>query len=112
MKGLLTMYSVSVVKGAVVMGSKESRWAASESMCLCTAAYVSPTRYSCSSDGVSKLPIVTIGSLEECVGCAVQLPPISGAGNFIYSGTHIRAHITTQAHLGYNHLEPGYHGDM
>ncbi|MPC89317.1 hypothetical protein E2C01_084257 [Portunus trituberculatus] len=34
------------------------------------------------------------------------------AQSFIYSDTHIRAHITTQAHLWYNHLEPGYHGDM
>ena len=40
-----------------------------------------------------------VGVLEEYLeGSAVQLPPISGAGNFIYSGTHIRAHITTQAH--------------
>ncbi|MPD06241.1 hypothetical protein E2C01_102041 [Portunus trituberculatus] len=37
---------------------------------------------------------------------------ISGAGNFIYNGTHIRGHITTQAHLWCNHLKPGYHGDM
>ncbi|MPC55177.1 Single-stranded DNA-binding protein, mitochondrial [Portunus trituberculatus] len=56
--------------------------------------------------------IAPVGSLEECVRSAVQLPPISGAGNFIYSGTHIKAHITTQAHLGSNHLEPGYHGNM
>ncbi|MPC41193.1 hypothetical protein E2C01_034780 [Portunus trituberculatus] len=41
------------------------------------------------------------------MGSAVQLPPISGAGNFIYTGTPIRAHIITQAHLGCNHLEPG-----
>ncbi|MPC83839.1 hypothetical protein E2C01_078558 [Portunus trituberculatus] len=27
------------------------------------------------------------------MGSAVQLLPISGAGNFIYSGTHIRAPI-------------------
>ncbi|MPC80898.1 hypothetical protein E2C01_075495 [Portunus trituberculatus] len=46
------------------------------------------------------------------MGSIVQLPPISGAGNFIYSGTHIRAHITPEAHLGCNHLELGYHGDM
>ncbi|MPD07037.1 hypothetical protein E2C01_102878 [Portunus trituberculatus] len=46
------------------------------------------------------------------MGSAVQLPPISGAGNFIYSGTHIRAHITIQAHLWCNRLERGYHGDM
>ncbi|MPC55501.1 hypothetical protein E2C01_049440 [Portunus trituberculatus] len=56
-------------------------------------------------------PIVPVGTLEECMGSAVQLLPISGAGNFIYSGTHIRAHITKQAHLECNHLEPGYHGD-
>ncbi|MPC39856.1 hypothetical protein E2C01_033406 [Portunus trituberculatus] len=46
------------------------------------------------------------------MGSAVQLSPISGAGNFIYSGTHIRPHITTLVHLWCNHLEPGYHGDM
>ncbi|MPC42053.1 hypothetical protein E2C01_035666 [Portunus trituberculatus] len=46
------------------------------------------------------------------MGTTVQLPPISGTGNFIYSGTPIRAHITTQAHLWCNHLEPGYLGDM
>ncbi|MPC27367.1 hypothetical protein E2C01_020536 [Portunus trituberculatus] len=84
-------------------------------------------------------PIAPVSTLEECMGSAVQLQPLSGAGNFIYSGTHIRAHITTQAlqllplsgtgnfiysgthirahittqaHLGCNHLEPGYHGDM
>ncbi|MPC42853.1 Kinesin-like protein Klp10A [Portunus trituberculatus] len=49
---------------------------------------------------------------NELVYNAVQLPPISSAGNFIYSRTHIRAHITPQVHLGCNHLEPGYHGDM
>ncbi|MPC19572.1 hypothetical protein E2C01_012490 [Portunus trituberculatus] len=57
-------------------------------------------------------PIAPVGTLEECMGSAVQLLPISGASNFIYSGTHIRAHITTQAHLKRNHLESGYHGDM
>ncbi|MPC17150.1 Endoplasmic reticulum membrane-associated RNA degradation protein [Portunus trituberculatus] len=36
-------------------------------------------------------PIAPVGTLEECMGSAVQLPPISVAGNFIYSGTHIRA---------------------
>ncbi|MPC08264.1 hypothetical protein E2C01_000845 [Portunus trituberculatus] len=41
-------------------------------------------------------PIAPVGILEECVGSAVQLLPISGAANFIYSDTHIRAHITTQ----------------
>ncbi|MPC39197.1 hypothetical protein E2C01_032723 [Portunus trituberculatus] len=56
--------------------------------------------------------VVLVGSPGEYVGRAVQLPPISGTGNFIYSGTHIRAHITTQGHLGCNHLEFGYHGDM
>ncbi|MPC13952.1 hypothetical protein E2C01_006703 [Portunus trituberculatus] len=35
---------------------------------------------------------------------ALLFPPISGAGNFIYSDTHIRAYITTQAHLRCNHL--------
>ncbi|MPC40973.1 hypothetical protein E2C01_034550 [Portunus trituberculatus] len=38
----------------------------------------------------------------------LKLPPISGAGNSIYSGTNIRA----QAYLWCNHLDPGYHGDM
>ncbi|MPC47278.1 hypothetical protein E2C01_041020 [Portunus trituberculatus] len=57
-------------------------------------------------------PIAPVDTFEECVGSAVQLPPISGAGNFIYSCTHIRPHITTQAHLRCNHLEPGYHSDM
>ncbi|MPC18422.1 hypothetical protein E2C01_011306 [Portunus trituberculatus] len=57
-------------------------------------------------------PIAPVGRLEECMGSAVQLPPISSAGNFIYSGTHIKAHITTQAHHECNHLESGYHGDM
>ncbi|MPC92008.1 hypothetical protein E2C01_087076 [Portunus trituberculatus] len=57
-------------------------------------------------------PVAPVGTLEECMGSTVQLPPISVAGNFIYNGTHIRAHIITQAHLGCNHLEPGYHGDM
>ncbi|MPC38587.1 hypothetical protein E2C01_032096 [Portunus trituberculatus] len=58
------------------------------------------------------MPIVPVGSIEECVGSTVQLLPISGTGNFVYSGAHIRVHITTQAHLGSNHLEPGYHGDI
>ncbi|MPC57309.1 hypothetical protein E2C01_051286 [Portunus trituberculatus] len=57
-------------------------------------------------------PIAPVGSLEECVGSAVQLLPISSAGNLIYSGGHIRAHITSQVHLGGNHLEPEYPGDM
>ncbi|MPC39052.1 hypothetical protein E2C01_032571 [Portunus trituberculatus] len=57
-------------------------------------------------------PIAPVGTLEQCMGSAVQLLPITGAGNFIYSGTHIRAHITPEAHLGCNHLEPGYHGDI
>ncbi|MPC30050.1 hypothetical protein E2C01_023305 [Portunus trituberculatus] len=43
--------------------------------------------------------IVPGGTLEECMGSPVQLLPISGAGNFIYSGIHIRAHITLEAHL-------------
>ncbi|MPC37374.1 hypothetical protein E2C01_030848 [Portunus trituberculatus] len=73
-----------------------------------------PASESPSVEGIRNVPrpIAPVGSLEECVGSAVQLPPISGAGNFIYSGTHIRAHITTQAHLWCNHLEPWYHGDM
>ncbi|MPC41361.1 hypothetical protein E2C01_034951 [Portunus trituberculatus] len=56
-------------------------------------------------------PIPPVGNLKS-IGSAVKLPPISGRGNYIHSGTHIRAHITTQVHLWFNHLEPGYHGDM
>ncbi|MPC11920.1 hypothetical protein E2C01_004595 [Portunus trituberculatus] len=52
-------------------------------------------------------PIAPVGNLKN-IGSAVKLPPISGAGNSIHSGTHIRAHITTQAHLWCNHLEPQY----
>ena len=37
---------VSVLKGEVVMGKSESKWAASASMCFETAAKVSPTKYS------------------------------------------------------------------
>ncbi|MPC95731.1 hypothetical protein E2C01_090957 [Portunus trituberculatus] len=50
------------------------------------------------------------------VGSTVQLPPIRSAGNFLYSGTHIGAHITTKGIFGVRqlhlHLEPGYRGDM
>ncbi|MPC65275.1 hypothetical protein E2C01_059408 [Portunus trituberculatus] len=38
---------------------------------------------------MSPRPIAPVGTLEECMGSAVQLPPNSGAGNFIYNGTHI-----------------------
>ncbi|MPD05871.1 hypothetical protein E2C01_101641 [Portunus trituberculatus] len=58
-------------------------------------------------------PIAPVGTLEEYLGSSVWLPPISGAGNFLCSGgQRIRAHITTEAHLGGNHLEPWYPGDM
>ncbi|MPC19279.1 hypothetical protein E2C01_012191 [Portunus trituberculatus] len=56
-------------------------------------------------------PIAPVGNLKS-IGSTVKLLSISGVGNFIYSSTHIRAHITTQVHLWCNHLEPGYHGDM
>ncbi|MPC85127.1 hypothetical protein E2C01_079887 [Portunus trituberculatus] len=53
-----------------------------------------------------------VGILEEYVGSAVKLLPISGTSSFIYSGTHNKTHITTRAHLWCNHPEPVYHGDM
>ncbi|MPC46277.1 hypothetical protein E2C01_039990 [Portunus trituberculatus] len=47
-----------------------------------------------------------VGTLEEYVESTVQLPSISGTSNFIYSGTHIRAHITIPAHLGCKAITP------
>ncbi|MPC44578.1 hypothetical protein E2C01_038255 [Portunus trituberculatus] len=38
-------------------------------------------------------------TLYQSMRSAVQVQPISGAGNFTYSGAHIRVHIATQAYL-------------
>ncbi|MPC69397.1 hypothetical protein E2C01_063620 [Portunus trituberculatus] len=54
-----------------------------------------------------------VGTLEEYMWEALfSFRPISGTGNSICSGTHISAHVITQAHLWCNHLEPGYRVDM
>ncbi|MPC32029.1 hypothetical protein E2C01_025331 [Portunus trituberculatus] len=41
-------------------------------------------------------PIAPVGNLKS-IGSTVKLPPISGAGNFIYSGTHIKGPYNHQS---------------
>ncbi|MPC44996.1 hypothetical protein E2C01_038679 [Portunus trituberculatus] len=53
------------------------------------------------------VPAVHLWVYLKSMRSAVQFPPICGASSFIYSGTHIRAHITTQAHLWCKRFELG-----
>ncbi|MPC09612.1 hypothetical protein E2C01_002225 [Portunus trituberculatus] len=44
-------------------------------------------------------PIVPVGIFEEYMWNVVNILPITGTGNFIYSGSHIRTHTMTCFHI-------------
>ncbi|MPC35187.1 hypothetical protein E2C01_028605 [Portunus trituberculatus] len=111
--GLLLLLSISSPATTVISLPHTSFWTSPPGLLLNGSSLVRLTPLTQHAVSLHTTePIAPVGTLEECMGSAVQLPPISGTGNFIYNGTHIRAHITAQAHLGCNHLEPGYQDDI